>query len=211
MNYRICPHPQGSPEWLADRLGCVTGSDAGILYAKGRGSEESVQRVNYRYDLAEQRVTGEVKPQGFVSDAMKWGTENEPFARMAYEGQTGLVVEESGFIRREDVHAGCSLDGMIREGGRIVGIQEYKCPMLKTHIAYIKAGVMPAEYQYQVLHNLWVTGADWCDFASFRPGFRLFTIRVHAKDSPLEEHDRKVRQFLSEVAECEAEIRSYAE
>ena len=211
MKFRICEAAQGTPEWHLDRLGCVTGSDAGILYAKGKGAEESVQRINYRYDLAEQRVTGEVKPQGFVSDAMKWGTEQEPFARMAYEGLYLRDVTQVGFIRLADHFAGCSVDGIEFAGGKVSGIQEFKAPMLKTHIGYLKAGVLPAEYKYQVIHNLWVTGAEWCDFASYRPGFRLFCIRVHAKDMPLEEHGAQVFRFLSEVAECENEIRSYAE
>ena len=212
MNFRICEAEQGTPEWHKDRLGCVTGSDAGILYAGGKkAGEESTQRINYRYDIAEQRVTGEVKVNTFISDAMKWGTEQEPFARMAYEAQTGIDCQQVGFIRLDDLYAGCSVDGLTREAGRIVGIQEFKCPMLKTHIAYLKAGVLPSDYKWQVVHNLWVTGAEWCDFMSYRPGFMPFLIRCHAKDMPIEEHWKQVDRFLLEVAECENEIRGYAE
>lgn len=211
MTYRICEAPQGTPEWHADRLGCVTGSPAATLYATGKGADESVQRINYRYQLAEERITRQPTAPGFVSDAMKWGTEQEPFARMAYEGATGLDVEQVGFIRLNAMAAGCSLDGMVRTAGRIEGVQEFKCPMLKTHIAYIKAGVLPAEYRYQVVHNLWVTGADWLDFGSYRPGFKFFLVRVHAKDLPIAEHDNQVRKFLAEVDACENEIRSFAE
>lgn len=211
MRFRICEAEQGTPEWLADRLGCVTGSPANVIYAAGKCGAESVQRENYRYELAEQRVTLEVKPQGFVSDAIKWGNDQEPFARMAYEGLAMSDVKQVGFIRLLDQYAGCSVDGLEMAGDVVEGIQEFKCPMLKTHIAYIKAGVLPAEYKWQVVHNLWVTEAKWCDFMSYRPGFTPFLIRVHAKDMPIEEHGKKVAAFLAEVEQCENEIRSYAE
>ena len=211
MKYRICTAEQGTPEWLQDRLGCVTGSKADILYATGKGGAESTQRVNDRYELAEERVTGIVTPQGFMSEAMRWGTEQEPFARMTYEGMTGLDVRQCGFIRLDGMFAGCSIDGAVMAGGEIEGIQEFKCPMLKTHIGYLKAGILPTEYRSQVIHNLWCTGAQWLDFASYRPGFRMFLIRVYAKDLPIEEHAAKVEKFLAEVAECEAEIRTFAD
>ena len=31
MNYRICEAEQGTPEWLADRAGCATGSKAKLI------------------------------------------------------------------------------------------------------------------------------------------------------------------------------------
>jgi hypothetical protein len=212
MKYRICEHEQGTPGWHADRLGCVTGSMADILYASGKTKgSESTQRINYRYALAEERITGEPQADQFMSKFMKDGIVNEPRARMAYEGLFEIDVQTVGFLRLEDLFAGCSLDGATMAGGRIVGIQEFKCPMLKNHIAYLRAGVVPDDYKYQVLHNLWCTGAEWCDFSSFRHGFRLFTVRAWAKDLPIAEHDAQVRKFLREVDECEAEIRSYTE
>ena len=210
MNYRICEAEQGTPEWLADRAGCATGSKAKLI-PEVKSDKEKTGRTNYLYELAEQRVTGLIQEQGFISDAMKYGTEMEPFARMAYEGKTGTDVEQVGFIRLNDMAAGCSLDGMYRAGGRIVGIHEWKCPMLKTHIGYLKAATLPTDYRHQVIHNLWVTGADWCDFGSYRQGFKFFLIRVHAKNLPIAEHDAQVRKFLAEVDQCENEIRSFAE
>lgn len=206
-----CAQGSDSPEWLAARLGRATGSPAGVLMAAGKKGEPSVQRVNYMYELAEQRVTGIIPPPGFVSDAMKWGTEYEPYARMAYEGAAGVDVVQTGFIRCDDIMAGCSLDGHVMEGGRMAGIIEIKCPMLKTHIGYLKAGALPADYKWQVVHNLLTTGADWCDFISYRPGFRMLVVRCQAKDLPLEEYHAALLTFLREVDECEAEIRGFAE
>lgn len=211
MKYTICTAEQQTEQWFIDRAGCVTGSMAKVLYMEGKKKgEPSTTRINYMYDLAEERVTGTPKPPGFVSDEMKWGTENEPFARMAYEGQTDISVDQVGFIRSDGMMVGCSLDGAVMDGERIIGITEFKCPMLKTHIGYLKAGVLPSDYLYQVIHNLWVTGADWCDFVSYRPGFKLFVIRAHAKDLPIAEHAKQVEIFLKEVDQCEADINGYA-
>ena len=204
-----CAQGDNSPEWFAARLGRVTGSGAKKII-ESKTEKEKTTRTNYVYELAEQRITGVIPAQGFVSDAMKWGTEQEPYARMAYEGERDECVIQTGFIRCDDVMAGCSLDGHIAQAGRIVGINEIKCPMLKTHIFYWKAGTLPADYKWQVVHNLLCTDAEWCDFISYRPGFRLLVLRVHARDLPLEEYSVALTKFLKEVDECEAEIRSYA-
>lgn len=210
MTYTVNNCEQGTPEWFAARLGRVTGSKADVLMAKGAKGAESTQRINYRYELAEQRVTGIIAPQGFVSDAMKWGTEHEPFALMALEGARGYDIIRTGFFSRDDIMAGCSLDGHIGEPLRPVGIVEAKCPMLKTHIGYLKADALPDDYKWQVTHNLLVTEAEWCDFVSYRPGFSLFVVRVNAKDLPIAEYSAALETFMREVDECEAEIRRYA-
>ena len=202
-----CAQGSDSPEWFAARLGRATGSKAGILMAEGKAGAESVQRVNYRYELAEQRITGLIPAPGFTNDAMKWGTEHEPYARMAYEGLLGIDVIQSGFVRCDDIMAGCSLDGHV---GAMEGIIEIKCPMLKTHIGYLKAGELPADYKWQVVHNLLVTDAPWCDFISYRPGFQMFVLRCHAKDLPLAEYHAELLKFLGEVDECQADILRFA-
>lgn len=211
MKHTIINCEQGTPEWFAARLGRVTGSRADVLMAKGKAGAESVQRTNYIYELAEQRITGQLPPVGFTTDAMKWGTEHEPFARIAYEGETGESVIQSGFIRCDDIMAGCSLDGHSEYAGKIVGIHEIKCPMLKTHIGYLRAGVLPQEYRWQVTHNMLVTGAEWCDFISYRPGFKLFVVRCNSSDMPLEEYATALESFLKDVDSCQADIMRFAQ
>lgn len=209
MKYTVIDCEQGTPEWHAARIGRVTGSKADVVMSEGkRKGEPSVQRANYCYELAEQRVTGEPAAQGFVSDAMRWGTEHEPFARIAYEGMFNIDVEQTGFIRCDEAMVGCSLDGHV---GAMSGIVEIKCPSLRVHIDYLKGGVLPSAYRWQVVHNLLVTGAAWCDFVSYRPGFRLFVVRAHAKDLPLDEYNNALTAFLAEVDRCHEEIQGYTQ
>ena len=207
--YLINSAPQGSIGWLAARAGKATGSRAKDILAKIKSGEAAARR-NYRVQLVTERLTGSPQESGFVNDAMKWGTEQEPHARRAYEAHTGYIVTEAGFIYLEDVMTGCSVDGLI--GGD--GMAEYKCPNSSTHIEWLLAGVLPSEHKPQILHNLWVTGREWCDFASFDPrlpeNLQLFVVRYERIEDEIKAHEAEVMQFLSEVDALETRLRKLA-
>lgn len=201
MRYLIDNNEQGSPEWLKARAGKATGSRAKDILATIKTGEAAARR-DYRLELAIERLTGEAAPQGYVSPEMAWGTEQEPFSRMAYEERTGLLVSESGFAYLPDVMAGCSVDGFIEDAGRF-GFWESKSPKSFTHIQYLKNKRLPPEHEPQILHNFWVTGAEFADFVSFDPrvpeGLQLFTIRIERDEAAIKEYEAKVLQFLAEV------------
>ncbi len=194
--------PQGSQEWLQVRAGKATGSKADCILAKIKTGEAAARR-NYRVQLVTEMLTGSPAAQGFTNDAMKWGTENEPLARIAYEAETGELVQESGFTYLHDMPVGCSVDGFI-DGDRL-GIVEYKCPLSATHIEYLLGGKLPSAYEPQVLHNMWVTGAAYCDFASFDPRLpehlQLFIVRVDRDEEKMKAYESELIAFLVEVAQ----------
>jgi hypothetical protein len=70
-----------------------------------------------------------------------------------------------------------------------------------------RAARLPAEYVAQVTHNLWVTGAAWCDFVSWDDRFpvdlQLVIVRVARESLDLAAYERQALAFL---AECEAEV-----
>lgn len=194
-------NPQGTPGWLQDRAGKATGSRAADILATIKSGEAAARR-NYRMDLVIERLTGNATPSGFVSADMQWGLDQEPFSRMAYEEKTGRVVSESGFVYLPDVMAGCSVDGFIEDDGRM-GIWEAKCPKSATHIAYRLDGKVPSDYMPQILHNMWVTGAEFADFVSFDPRFpeplQLFIVRYERNEAEMKDYESKLFQFLREV------------
>jgi hypothetical protein len=100
IDCRFTGGPQGSPEWfLLARCGIPSASKFACVMAKIK-TGEAAERRNYRTDLVVERLTG--RPlEGFTTAAMKQGTEREPFARMAYEARTGLIVQEVGFCRHD--------------------------------------------------------------------------------------------------------------
>ena len=94
---------QRTEEWYNSRLGKVTASRVADVIAKTR-TGYSASRQNYLTDIVIERLTG--KPtESFTNDAMLWGIETEPFARMAYEVETGNFVTEVGLIDHYSIAA----------------------------------------------------------------------------------------------------------
>jgi len=103
---------QRTEEWFSARLGKVTASRVADVLAKIK-SGESASRKNYKMELVVQRLTGKAG-ESFTNAAMEWGTEQEPFARMAYEAHTGTFVKEEGFVDHPTIEGfGCSPDGIV--------------------------------------------------------------------------------------------------
>jgi len=102
---------------------------------------------------------------------------------------------------------GTSLDGDVDDFAAIV---EIKCPKSTTHVGYLDAGKLPAAYQPQIMHSLFVTGAKdaiFCSFDNRLPtGLELFVVDVKASDLPLEEYETALHKFLKEVADLEFKL-----
>lgn len=205
----VSPHAQGTPEWKADRLGKVTGSAVAALYAKVK-SGEAAARADYRVQLVLERLTGTVEDM-FTSKEMEWGTNTEGAARLAYEAESGLMVREAGFCSLPKVAAGSSVDGFIDSDDGRLGILEVKCPKSKTHLGYLDSGEVPTAYNPQVLHNMWITGAQFADFMSYDPrfprGLQRMTVRVERSEAAIRDHEALVLQFLLEVDALEKQLR----
>lgn len=189
---------QGTPEWLAERCGCVTASRIADILATTK-SGPSASRANYAAQLVAERLTGTVEPS-FSNAAMQWGTETEPLARAEYEIMTGEMVEQVGFIRHPVLKmAGASPDGLVGSEGLI----EIKCPNTATHIDYLLAGKVVAKYIPQMAWQIICTGRKWCDFVSYDPrmpeGLRIFKVRYAPEVEYLKELENKVFEFMDEI------------
>jgi putative phage-type endonuclease len=188
---------QRTEEWFAARLGKVTASRVADVLAKIK-SGESASRKNYKMELVVQRLTNKVG-ESFTNAAMEWGTEQEPFARMAYEAHTGTFVKEEGFVDHPTIEGfGCSPDGIVGDG-----LIEIKCPNTANHIETVLENKAPSKYIPQMQCQMAVTGAKWCDFVSFDPrvpeDLQLFVVRVERDQEYIDSMEVEVKQFLSEV------------
>ena len=191
---------QGSPEWLGERHGRITGSKMAdvVAFLKG-GKGETEARYNYKIALIAERLTGR-STDTYVSPEMQWGTDNEPLARGAYEVETGRSVEQVGFYVHPDMdYAGGSPDGIVGKDGMI----EIKCPKTATHIGWMLDGIVPAEHEPQMAWYLACTGRAWCDFVSFDPRLpehlQLFIKRMPRNDERIIELESAAKQFESEI------------
>jgi hypothetical protein len=197
---------QRTAAWATARLGRLTGSSAGDMLTTIK-TGEAAKRRDLRLRLVCERLTQLPQENGYVSKDMQRGIDMEATARAVYEATTGLLVREVGFVAHDTLEAGCSPDGEIRD---YTGILEIKCPKAATHLGYVRAGAIPPEYRPQIVHNLWITGAAWCDFVSYDDRFpvplRFVRVRVLREHVDLLAYELAARLFLSEVDRELAEV-----
>lgn len=156
---------QQSHEWFQQRAGKLTASRFKDVMSKGRGKAPSEGRLAYMGQLMAQRMGAETRQVKAAS--LDHGNSNEALAIGAYEWETGLTVQESGFIAhpRYD-YIGASPDGLVGIAGGV----ECKCPIdLGIHVRTIMTKTMPKEHIPQVQGCMWVTGRTHWDFVSFSP------------------------------------------
>lgn len=194
---------QGSPEWHQARAGRVTASriDAVLSRARDRKSEGATRR-NYKAQVISEILTGRPQENDFTNKAIEDGIENEPLARAAYELRQGFFVDQVGFVLHQTIErAGASPDGLAGSDGLV----QIKCPYAATHIGYMLAGEVPAEYQPQMLWEMACTGRAWCDFVSYYRDLpqhlQLFVVRFPRDDRRILEITAEVNIFLREVDE----------
>jgi hypothetical protein len=196
---RIVDCEQNSAEWFWARTGRITASRMSDLMATLKRGGEAASRRDYRAQLIAERLTGKTEDR-YLSKEMQFGIEQEPFARTAYEIRTENTVDQAGFIFHPRLDfSGASPDGLIGQDGGL----ELKCPKTTTHLAYMTAGTIPEEHQYQMLWNMACADREWWDFASFDPRLpeklRLFIVRMPRDEARIAELEREVLKVNSEI------------
>ena len=189
---------QGTDAWFNARIGKVTASRVADLMAKTK-TGYSASRDNYMAQLVCENLT-KTKAEGFTNAAMEWGTEQEPFARAAYEAKTGVMVEEVGFVPHPLIEwAGASPDGLVGDDGLV----EIKCPNTATMIDTLLTEKVPSKYNIQMQFQMACTGRHWCDYVVFDPRMpakaQLFVKRVFRDDAFIQEMEAEIINFLTEV------------
>lgn len=206
---------QRSEEWFSIRAGKVTASEVAnvlsVLTRKSKNGEvgdETAARAKYKARIAAETLSGApILDQKFKSDEMEWGTENEPFAIGAYEARNGVSVIPVGFVTHPTIErAGASPDGFVGVDGGV----EVKCPKTETHLAYMRAGIVPPEYEPQIMFNLACSEREWWDFVSFDGRWprrhQLFQRRMFRDEKRIKEIEEAVIQFLAEADAVIAEL-----
>ena len=189
---------QRTPEWVAARLGRVTASRVVDVVTKTK-TGYGASRANYMAQLICERLTGS-QGESFTSSAMQWGTDTEPMARSAYEGATGDLVIETGFVPHFAIpQSGASPDGLVGNDGLV----EIKCPNTATHIETLLGQSPPRKYVAQMQWQMACTGRKWCDFVSFDPrmpdGMKIFIMRIERDNAMIAELESEVMKFIGEL------------
>lgn len=201
--------PQGSDAWLAARKGVITASRFKDCRERLKGGAPGKKCIGYAQDTARERVGGKA-PGVFVNAAMRFGTEQEPEARRAYEIRTGHLVDEVGFFTTDDRMFGVSVDGLIDDDG----ILEVKT-MVSSDTLFTALGGDISAYIDQCNGALWLTGRKWVDLVLWAPdlkdiGAHLTIIRIERDEEAIQALEDDLMKFAAMVAEYEALLRRVA-
>ncbi len=202
--FTIIEAEQRSPAWFQSRLGRVTGSKASCVMM----GEKTAGRADYVMQLALERITGVAEENGYVSAEMQRGIDKEPFARMRAES-SGALIRETGFLSHNRLMIGASLDG---DENDFECVWELKNPKSTTHVKYLRSnGVsLLADYQTQIMHNIYVADARRGIIGSFDDrmplGLEWVQYEVKAVDLAIDVYERALMKFLADVSEMAAEL-----
>jgi hypothetical protein len=173
--------PQRSLEWFNARRGIPTCSRFDAILTPKTGKPAAAQETLINALIAESIAppdAGFIKPE-YVSKEMEQGMRLEAEGLCAYDLEHATApVTEAGFILHDSGLFGGSPDALVGD----VGGCEIKCPLLSTHIGYVRAGVLPDTYRCQVHGYLVVTGRAWWDFFSYARHTPPFHLRIERDD-----------------------------
>lgn len=169
---------QGSPEWLACRIGLPTASEFHQIITP-KTLKMSSSTSAYAVKLATEMVLGHALERDLSHNLdVQRGIDMEPHAALVYEFETDTTTTSVGFITDDAGTYGASPDRLVEQDGLL----EIKCPRPEKHALYLLNG-FGADYMAQVQGQLLVTGRQWCDRYSYCPGlppYRERTIRDEA-------------------------------
>jgi putative phage-type endonuclease len=183
---------QDSEAWHQLRLGRITATRFRVMMSdtSTKGYKDLIT------ELAGEILTGQSE-ETYMNDVMRRGKELEPEARAYYADifgdveQVGICLPDEGDEFHEWI--GISPDGLTD------GVLEIKCPMIKAHLNYIEGNRLPAEYRWQVMAQLYVTGLPYCDFMSYYPGLKPFIIRVYPDDEAFGQITERLQETILKV------------
>lgn len=154
-NYRVINLEQGTLEWHKFRQTHIGASDAAIIMG------ESPWKTPYDLYLEKSGFKLGDEPNYF----MKRGTDLEPFARAKVNKASKEIFIPMVLEYLEKEFISCSLDGINEDGDIIL---EIKCPSKANHQKAINQEI-PRHYMIQIQHQLMVTNAKECIYASYHP------------------------------------------
>ena len=202
MNRIIKGIEQGSPEWMALRIGKIGGSRVADVLTEGRSGAESLTKRKYKNELIRERLTGR-KLDTYKTPAMQRGIDLEPMARAWYEVKYNIFVDQVAIVLHPTIDGGqCSPDGIVEATNSLI---EIKIPNPENHLDNILTGGKQLEQYYdQVQWQLaCMPEKEFCDLLSYDPEMpdhlQGFVKRIYRDDEYIQTMQNAVIAFLSEI------------
>ena len=212
-------HEQGSEAWLAERRGLITASrfrDAldtvidvpakqakvdkktgeVIEPARPETRKPSFKSMLYAQDVARERCGGTVFGQ-YVNAQMRYGTEQEPSARIAYEVERGVMVSEVGFFKDESERFGISTDGLVEDDGAV----EIKCICSSDVLFTLLVDKDYSSFIHQIFAHHWMLDRKWVDLVIWTPDLakRMHIVRFERDEEFIGMMEAKLLDFSRTV------------
>lgn len=199
---KIIDVKQGSPEWIACRLGIPTASNFHRII-QSKKLLASAGQAKYIAQLTAEWFLGH-PCDDFASDFMERGVEMEAEALRWYGWEKELGGDDlvpAGFCTNDDGTVGASPDQMVSHDG----ILEIKCPSAVVHMEYLLGGGgVDDDYRCQIQGQLWVTERRWVDILSYHPTFEKSLIRVERDDKFIAALAERMAEFLPKLEAAKA-------
>lgn len=193
---KIIDVKQGTPEWLALKLGKFGGTDATAVASNGKGLETLC------FEKVAEILTGRSK-DNYTNPDMERGNEFENIARSSYEIKTGNLVTQIGYCQLND-YVGVSPDGFIGDDGLV----EIKCPNDSNFIRFLYEKKPASNYIWQMQHQMFVTDRKWCDFVVFNDNLnKMEVLRIERNEQSIERLRLGLDQGVTKVQEILERIR----
>ena len=201
----ILDTPQGSLDWITERLWRLTGSQLKKnITSTGRLSisqtaMENIDRLIAGIDAANEIRTnpdaiaglddwqiqewiGHYTGEKFTGSAhTRRGNDLEPDALAALQERISMQIDSVGMCIMGDDPNGvvsCSPDGLIYQDGKLIAGAEVKCPTLATFYGYVADGKLPDEYKLQVHAGMAICELDEWHFGAHFKNKPLFYVHV---------------------------------
>lgn len=193
---------QGSEAWLLARRGVITGSRFKDCRDRLKNGDPSKKCSAYAMDVARERMGGEPM-KVFESGAMRLGTEQEPFARAAYERRTKNFVDEAGFITTQDRLFGVSVDGLVGDDGII----EIKTMVSSDTLFTAVVDGDISSYIDQCNGEMWLLGRKWVDLVLWVPDLDFMKIqRIGRNDNHIDDLESDLMDFERMVSKYQVSL-----
>lgn len=164
-----------------------------------KSGKPSAARTKYMHDLLAERLVGSAVDH-YVTPAMQWGIEQEPYAADAFEAATGEILLPAGLIDHPTIEWFAATPDRFLDQDTVV---EIKAPTTQTFIAWKLAGVLPAEHKPQILAQLACTRRKQAVFVAFDPRLperqRLFIRTWEPTADEITAVEEAARVFLAEL------------
>ena len=193
---KIIHGDQGTEEWLSLRIASIGGTAINSVMAGGQGK----MRKSLMYAFVGELLSGQ-KKEITMTAYMEAGILHESDARLLYEIETDIDVEEVSIILGDKPHTHFSPDGLLNDDG----VLEIKTVIPSVWAERKLTKKIPLEYYRQCMWGMYITGRQWADFVCYCPyltdSYPLFTQMIERDEKIIEDMTEASDKFIAEMLE----------